>query len=283
MHGDTPRLLRSLAVMAAIIAAWWVLPGAVRRLARESFYEFQAPFFIAESRLKDLRRYWELSSHSNDTLLAAARDLARSNADLSVRLAETRGLREENKRLEDALGLPSKPMLRQVVARVAQRDISRWWSRVVLAKGRNHGVRDGCAVVNGAGVVGRVVTAHAMTCEVELVTDPEFRISANLDGDNRAVVYRGVTTVPFAAPRGAVTHIPSDFKNETGGPLRLVSSGMGGVFPAGLYIGTLESEPRDTSDGLFKEAAVLVRPDLSDLQEATVLVPVEPDNRRAAP
>lgn len=283
MIGDPPRLLRSFAVMALAIGAWWALPGAVRRISRESFYEFQAPFFIAESRLKDLRRYWELSSRPNDTLIADGRDLARSNADLTVRLAETRSLREENKRLEDALGLPSKPMLRQVVARVAQRDISRWWSHVILAKGRNHGVRQGCAVVNGGGVVGRVTLVHAMTCEVELVTDPAFRISANLDGENRAVVYHGATSVPFAPPRGMVTHIPADYKNETGGPPRLVTSGLGGVFPDGLYIGTLEAEPRNTTDGLFKESAVLVRPDISDLQEATVLVPVEPDNAREAP
>lgn len=283
MIGDSPRLLRSLAVMAAVIGAWWALPGVVRRISRESFYEFQAPLFIAESRLKDLRRYWELSSRSNDTLIANGRDLARSNADLAVRLAETQSLREENKRLEDALGLPSKPMLRQVVARVAQRDISRWWSHVILAKGRNHGVRQGCAVVNGGGVVGRVTLAHAMTCEVELATDPAFRISANLDGDNRPVVYHGATAVPFAPPRGTVTNIPADFKNETGGPLRLVTTGVGGVFPGGLYIGTLEAEPSATTDGLFKEAAVLVRPDLADLQEATILVPVEPDNAGVSP
>ncbi len=276
MREATPSLSRSLAIMVAAIALWWVAPGALRRLARESFYELQAPLLLAESRLRDLRLYWEASSRSKDELLAAARDLARSNADLAVRLAQTDALRAENRRLEEALALPSRPHIRQVVARVAQRDIGRWWSRVTLAKGRVHGVKEGCSVINGGGVVGRVVLVHAATCEVELVTDPSFRISATLEGDERerpVVVYKGATTIPFEIPRGQVSHIPSAFKNTAGHPLQIVSSGLGGVFLGGLYIGTLETDPVETSDGLFREASVRVRPDLLDLQEATILVP----------
>lgn len=273
MRDAMPSLPRSLGIMALAIAVWWVVPGALRRLARESFYELQAPLFIAESRLKDLRRYWELSSRSKDELIAAGRDLARMNADMAVRLSQTEALLAENRRLEEALNLPSRPNIRQVVARVAQRDITRWWSHVVLAKGRMHGVREGCSVINGGGVVGRVILAHATTCEVELITDPAFRISANLEGDDRAVVFKGATTDSFAPPMGVVTHIPVDFENGTGRPLQVVSSGLGGVFLGGLYIGTLEAEPAVTSDGLFREARVKVRADLLDLQEATILVP----------
>ncbi len=283
MNGDSPGVLKSFAVMGAVIAAWWVIPGGAHRVARESFYEFQAPLFIAESRMKDLRRYWELSSRPDSSLIEAGRDLARMNADMSVRLAQTDELREEVSRLEEALRLPSRPEIRQIVARVAQRDINRWWSRVILAKGRVHGVREGQPVINGGGVVGRVVAAHANTCEVELITDPEFRFSANLDGDARRVVYRGLTSVPFETPRGLVTNIPADFKNETGLPLRLVTSGLGGVFLGGLYIGTMETDPEETADGLFREARVLVRPDLLDIREATILAPVGPEHAREAP
>lgn len=283
MRDATPSLSKSLALMALAIAVWWALPGAIRRLARESFYELQAPLFIAESRLKDLRSYWEFSSRPKDELIAAGRDLARMNADLAVRLAQTDALRAENRRLEAALGLPSRPHLRQVVARVAQRDIGRWWSHVTLAKGRLHGVREGSSVINGGGVVGRVVLVHAATCEVQLVTDPGFRISANLEGDDRPVVYKGGSTIPFEAPMGQVSHIPADFKNTTGRPLQVVSSGIGGVFLGGLYIGTLESEPVETSDGLFREARVRVRPDLIDLQEATILVPLWNPGQTASP
>lgn len=278
MSDDPPSLRRTLAVLAAIVAAWWILPGVVRRVARETFYEFQAPLFLAESRLRDLRRYWEYESRPAADLIEAGRDLARVNADLSLRLAQTDALAAENRRLEATLGLPSRPRLRQVVARVAHRDIGRWWSRVILAKGANHGIREGFAVVNGGGAVGRVVLTHAATCEVELISDPGFRISALLEGDESdlPVVYRGATAEAFVPPVGEVTNIPANFTGDPVRPIRVVTSGIGGVFPlAGITLGTLAAPPTVTADGLFREASVLVRPDLQDIREATVLVPVE--------
>lgn len=277
MSDDAPSLRRTLLVLVLAIAAWWALPGAFRRVTRETFYEFQAPLFLAESRLQDLRRYWEYESRSKTELIEAARDLARVNADLALRLSQVESVAAENRRLEAALGLPSRSKLRQVVARVARRDIGRWWSRIILAKGTNHGIREGCAVVNGGGAVGRVVLAHATTCEVELISDPSFRISALIEGDeyDRPIVYKGAATVPFAPPTGEVSHIPADFASDPAHPARVVTSGIGGLFTvAGLHIGTLEAAPTVTADGLFREARVIVRPDLHDIREATVLVPV---------
>ncbi len=284
MSGDIPGLPRTLAWLAIIIAGWWIAPGVVRRMSRETFYEFQAPLFQAESRLKDLRRYWELESRSKQELIEAGRDLARANAELAMQLARHNGLFAENKRLEAALDLPSRPALRQVVARVARRDIGRWWSRVILAKGANHGIRKDCAVVNGGGIVGRVIAVHATSCEVELATDPGFRISALVEGEDRPVVFTGSTTIPFAPPTGEATNIPANFTPEPGATLRIVTSGIGGVFQVGgLYIGTLEGEPTGTADGLFREARVRVRTDLHTLDEATVLVPVSPDPAAESP
>ena len=278
MNGQHPGILRPLLVMAAFIALWWLIPGVVRRIARESFYELQAPLALGESRLKDLRRYWELSTRSKDELIEAGRDLARMNAGMAVRLAQVEALAAENRRLEESLALPSRPEIRQIVARVAHRDINRWWSRITLAKGRVHGVREGQPVVNGGGVVGRVVETHSRTCEVELITDPAFRISALIEGHDLPVVYRGASTVPFEPPRGHAGQIPADFKNDVGRMPHVVTSGLGGVFLGGLYIGTLENEPQVTPDGLFREATVRVRPDLIDIQEATIRAPMPSDS-----
>jgi len=54
-----------------------------------------------------------------------------------------------------------------------------------------------------------------------------------------------------------------------------VTSGLGGVFPAGLAIGKLV-RVSPSSDGLFKTGEVQLDPRLSDLTEVSVLVPAGP-------
>jgi rod shape-determining protein MreC len=55
-------------------------------------------------------------------------------------------------------------------------------------------------------------------------------------------------------------------------PKRLVTSGLGGVFPPGLSLGVVNKvEP--STDGLFKSGEVQLDPRLSTLVEVTVLVP----------
>ena len=66
--------------------------------------------------------------------------------------------------------------------------------------------------------------------------------------------------------------MPVDVFVTASSPRRLVTSGLGGVYPGGLTIGRLTSvEP--SSDGLFKSGEVQLDSALSAITEVTVLVP----------
>ena len=80
-------------------------------------------------------------------------------------------------------------------------------------------------------------------------------------------------TLPLESPEGEIRDVPIDISIPAGKPRRIVTSGLGGVFPDGLTLGTVDSlEPGN--DGLFLRGQVKIDPRLLDLQEVSVLVPI---------
>jgi rod shape-determining protein MreC len=266
---------KPLAVLGIILLAWLLLPVGVKALLRVSFFELQAPIEVTASYGRDVQQYWGERLHSKNSLLEAGRRLQQVYAGYEFQAQQADALRAEIKRLEELLKLPPDPHYRFEAARVARRDLSGWWQRLVIRKGANFGIPVGAPVVFSGGVVGRIKTVHAYTAVVDLVTSPDLRLAATFDGDARPVSYQGGVNPPLAPPRGIVDYVPSDITLSPQHPRRLVTSGLGGVFPGGLTIGYVTSLGAST-DGLFKSGEVSLDPRLSELNEVTVLVPVNP-------
>ncbi len=266
---------RPLIVLAVFLLAWWLLPTVFKSFLRVSFREFQAPAWIAASYLDDLEAFWARRAHSKLELIEAGREIARQKAFYQLQTQRNETLQAELERLEAVLGLPARRAYRHEVARVIRRDLSAWWQRITLRKGRDHGIPEGAAVVFAGGVVGRVSEVGAFTSEVELVTSPSFRMAACFQEDSRPVVYLGMPQSGFGAPRGLVRDAPQDLVAADMQPLRLVSIGLGGTFPPGLTIGRVRwLEPG--SSGIFQEGEVELDPALLSLREVTVLIPLNP-------
>ena len=266
----------SYVALAVFVAGWILLPSAVRRLNREAFVEFQAPALPLVGKSRDLATFWEKKSRSSEELVAAGRDLARINAALEIKLKGMEDIRRENTRLREVTRYNVPADYLSVVARVATRDSSSWWQRIVIRKGRNDGIRPGAPVVFGDTVVGRVTAVHLTTSEVDLVTSPGFRCTAYLEGDdqNRIVLINGVAANSLGTAKARVSVIPYDYLLPAGTPARVTTTGMGGVFPSGLTLGYLDGGAYATQVGNFKESLLVPSRDLYNLQEVSVLVPI---------
>lgn len=273
------RNLRPFFFLFAGMFVWWFAPAAARRAVYEAVYEFEAPSFVLSSRMRELAQYWELRSRSENDLIRAGRDASRLAATMQYEISRNTALRAENLRLEKLLGLPSRPEYRTVPARTVQRRLGMWWQQLVLRRGEEDGVRPGCPVVTAYGVVGRVREVFYDTCVVELISSPSFRISACIAGmENRPVTYQGAGAAPFGKPRGKISDVPADAVLPGGGArLDVVTSGLGGIFPAGLKIGSVAGTAARSGDGIFREADVALSQDLASIEEAAILVPVIPD------
>ena len=266
----------SYVALAIFVALWILLPSAVRRFNREAFVEFQAPALHLVGKSRDLATFWEKKSRTADEMIAAGRDLARVNAALEIKINMLEDIRRENVRLREITQYNVPAEYLSVVARVASRDSSSWWQRIVIRKGRNDGIRPGSPVVFGNSVVGRVTAVHLTTSEVDLVTSPGFRCTAYLEGDDQhsIVLVNGVASNSLGTAKARVSVIPRDYSLPAGQPARVYTTGMGGVFPSRLMLGYLDGGTYATQVGNFKESLLIPSRDLYNLQEVSVLVPL---------
>jgi rod shape-determining protein MreC len=267
---------RPFVVLAVILLAWIFLPLFAKVFTRASFFEIQAPLQVADSFVRDLQTFWSNKAHSKDELLKAGKQVAGLIAQYEYSNQRSAYLEGEILRLENLLKLPSMPEYRFEAARVARRDFSAWWQRMVIRKGSNYGITVGAPVVFAGGVVGRVTEVHKYTSVVDLVTSPTLRLAATIAGDPRPVSYQGGLNNTFSAPRGTVDFVSNDFFASPSARKKLVTSDLS-VFPPGLMIGEITSlEP--SADGLFKNGEVQLDQRLGTLTEVTVLIPLNPED-----
>ena len=154
---------RPFLTLGILVVVWLVAPGAVKAFLRASFFELTAPVTLAASKVRDLQDFWSLRTRSKTELIEAGRDQARINASYEVAAQQTAELKAEIARLEALLRLPARDSYRLEHARVARRDFSAWWQRLVIRKGRDHGIPVGAPVVFSGGVVGEL--ANRVTVE----------------------------------------------------------------------------------------------------------------------
>ncbi len=266
---------RPFAILGLLVLAWLLVPTAVKRFTRLSFFELQAPIEVVPSYIRDLQDFWSLRTRPKTDFIEAGRDLARLTASYEVRAEENTALRAEITRLESLLGLPGNIQYRSEAARVARRDFNAWWQRLVIRKGRNFGLTVGSPVIFGGGVVGRVTEVGVYTAVVDLISSPTMRLAASIEGDPRPISFQGGVAHAFAQPRARAEFVPLDIVATEASPRRLITSGLGGLFPPGLALGTL-IRLEDSTDGLFRSGEIVLDPRLSELLEVTVLVPLNP-------
>jgi rod shape-determining protein MreC len=191
------------------------------------------------------------------------RHLVEVNRSLRAVLTQSDEVRLENERLRLLLDFKEAQKIATLPARVIAEDASSWFRTVMIDKGSDQGITEGMPVVVAEGVVGRVVRSSPRFSKVLLITDASSAVASLLQ-DNRA---RGVC-------RGQGEQLVFDFvlrREEVKVGDRVVTSGMGGVFPKGLVIGNVKSVDRQEF-GLFQAIEVDPSVDFSHLEEILVLL-----------
>lgn len=175
----------------------------------------------------------------------------------------------ENEELRKILG--KKEDLRDfepIQATVIGQNPDHWHELVELNKGSVNGVEDNMAVITADGLIGKIKSTSQFTSTVQLLSsaDPTNRISALVQGEEEI---KGIIS-GFDKEKKVLLlkEIPYDKTIEIGDPV--VSSGLGGVFPSDLYIGTI-SEVVPDQYGLTQTAYVEPAADMHSINHVIVV------------
>ena len=145
-------------------------------------------------------------------------------------------LEQENARLLDLNKVRLDPRLTYITGVVLADSGSPFRQSVLLNVGARDGLVDGWATMDGIGLVGRISGVAENTARVILLTDASSRIPAVIQPSGQRAIVAGDNS---AAP--PVDFIENPDLVRPGD--RVISSGDGGVFPAGLLIGQVAADP----------------------------------------
>lgn len=196
-------------------------------------------------------------------------DLRRQIASLeqSVRQAQTDS--EENARLRSLLDL--RQQRRDFVfesAYITERSVSNWASTLTLGKGTSCGIAEGNCVVDSEGyLVGIVTEAGLNWCTVATVLDTDAQIGAKVFRTGETTVAMGDLSL-MSRNRLKLNYLEGE-SSLINGDL-VVTSGLGGYYPSGIVIGSVEEILTDDG-GLTKYAILTPQVELSELSEVFVI------------
>lgn len=168
-------------------------------------------------------------------LLALAQEnaaLREANRRLRSWQAVAYRLEAENGALRELLRMVPDPQSRYVTARVVADNGGAFVRSVLVNAGDRDGVVEGQAAVTGEGLAGRVAQVGGRSAQVLLLTDMNSRIPVMLAHSRERAVLAGNNT-----NRPALLYLGPRSRVEAGD--RVLTSGDGGIFPAGLPVGVV--------------------------------------------
>ena len=166
-------------------------------------------------------------------------------------LQQSRQLMAENAYLRKLLEASERVQLKTVMSEILYDARDPFSRKVIIDRGQRHGILAGQPVIDDLGVVGQVTRVFPFTAEVTLLTDKDHAIPVQ-------VLRSGVRSVAYG--RGQTGELELRFMASNADIQKgdvLTTSGIDGVYPAGLAVATVMSVDTKTSDAF---ARILCKP-----------------------
>ncbi len=187
-------------------------------------------------------------------------------------------LRVENDRLRQLLALGRRIRTPYVAAEVLHQPQPTDGRTLLLSSGRREGVSEFDPVVAPEGLIGVVLSTGQRSSIAMTWAHPEFRVSAFTASGNAAGVV--APSVSESGGEGALEFRGVPYRDSVPVGTLVLSSGLGGVYPKGIPVGTVIGIAREQAGW---ERVYRLRPAANPGSAAHVLILVTPSEADFAP
>ncbi|MBQ6497439.1 MAG: rod shape-determining protein MreC [Bacilli bacterium] len=183
-----------------------------------------------------------------------------SNKEMEKEIEELKEVLELNKTLTEH---------KAINATVLSRNKSYWFNTITIDKGKKSGIKKNMAVITKKGLIGKISKVSNNSSEIKLITsdDINFKVSVAIrtgDRDNYAVLNG------YDHDTGLIKVTGIDKTTVINQGDTVLTSGLGEMFPAGIYIGAVEKEESDKYN-LSKTLYIKTTQDFNNIHYVSVL------------
>ena len=157
----------------------------------------------------------------------------------------------ENNRLREIIG---EQQLSQgsIIAKVLLDKESPFLNSIIINKGSKDNIELGMAVVKGEYLIGKVVEVNFLTSRVILITDINSKIASIIEPIGIHVIVSG-----NGKTQGVIEYLKDENYPKLNDELNIYTSGIAGVFKAGIPIGKLKLNDKEMLVEFFSDLSQL--------------------------
>ena len=261
-----------IAVGLALMSVFSNTSSPLANVANVIASPFRSAYTSVADWFNDKQNYYQDNTDLKEENAALKKQLAEMEA--AIRQAEKDSA--ENERLKQLLGLKAqRPDLTSDLqaAMITEHTVTNWTSSLTIDKGTRHGLEvNDCVISETGALVGLISEVGTNWATVLTLVDTDTSLGAQVFRTNDLGLAQGNFSL-MGEKRLRLEYLPADC-SLLGGDL-VVTSGLGGFYPAGLVIGSVAEVQRDDS-GATSYAILTPAVDFDALSEVFVIRSFDP-------
>lgn len=267
-HSTGFKLLATLMAVLFCLMLYTSMPGRNSVLAKTFGFVLTPMQRISTLMTNNATVAADTAGKSKEELEAENEKLRQQVDDLNKKLVNYYSYQQENAQLRKFLELKSSnPDFKPVAAAVVGRDPNNFFGQFTIDQGSQNGVKTNDPVVTEAGVVGWVSAVSSNYSRVTTILSPDTKISA-ADKANRETGITGCDIQSADKNTLMLQYLSAETKVKAGD--LIVTSGIGGVYPRNLIVGTVKSVKHSQYDvSLYAEVQPAVN--VKDVRDVMVI------------